>query len=180
MPPRLQMRKAGFRDIQAAYPGTPAGRGRLRSLQATHSSAMLGQAARAVWSLSCEWFLFCFTIYETSEDDEYLVMCENCKKLELSCPAVMPFRAGPAPAILWLLHCSASISRSRQKACGLKHQHLHRLAFDGEAADAVAWVLARPACVRWRRILFIFVSQTWQPLSQRWLLQISLKSPPES
>lgn len=138
----LQMRKAGL-GTSRQLTRTQQGRGRLRSLQATPPSHAR-PAARAVWSLSCEWFLFCFTIRETSEDDEYLVMCENCKKLEFPCPAVEFFRAGPAPAVLWLLHCDASISRSRQKACGPKHQHLHRVAFDGRSCRRVAWVLARP------------------------------------
>ena len=101
----LQMRKAELGPSRQLT-RTQQGRGRLRSLQTT-APGHARPAACAVWSLSCEWFLCSFTIHDTSEEDEHLVMCENCKKLEFPCPSVEFFRAGPALAVLCWLVASA-------------------------------------------------------------------------
>ena len=101
----LQMRKAGF-GMSRQLTHTQRGRGRLRSLQAT-APGHARPAAHAVWSLSCEWFLCSFTIHETSEGDEYLVICGNCKKSESPCPSEPFFGAGPALAVVCQLVASA-------------------------------------------------------------------------
>lgn len=172
----LQMRQAGF-GTSRQLTHTQRGRGRLRSLQAT-APGHARPAAHAVWSLSCEWFLCSFTIRETSEGDECLVMCGNCKKSEFPCPSEPFSGAGPALAVLCRLAASA-----------LRCQHRSVLT-ESPWPEAPApspfgfrWEklpthsLGLVSCVRWRRILFIFVSQAWQPASQRRLFQISEIAP---
>lgn len=136
----LQMRQAGF-GTSRQLTHTQRGRGRLRSLQAT-APGHAQPAAHAVWSLNCEWFLCSFTIHETSEGDAYFVMCGNCKKSEFPCPSEPFSGAGPALSVLCRLAASASRCQHRSVPTeSPKHQHLHRLAFDGRSCRRVAWVL---------------------------------------